>query len=1076
MWKLDIFPDTGLSESVVTTVWVGVWVISLLNLRFGWTYSGLVIPGYIVPLLIIKPWSALVVGLEGVITYLIVWAFSEKCSESGWWSNLFGRDRFLALVLVSICVRILFDGYLLPLFCDLAELFIPLRIDFRLSLHSFGLIIVSLIANQFWKPGLRRGIAPFAVTLAATFLLVQYVLIPFTNFSISKLEFMYEDISASLLASPKAYIILITTAFMASRMNLHYAWDYNGILIPSLLALQWYEPLKIATSFIEAFAIYFIGSLCLRLPVLKDSTIEGARKLLLFFSISFIYKLIIGHVCDWFHVQVRVSDLYGFGYLLPTLMAVKMHDKGIMARLTRATLQTSLTAAGTASVIGFVLTLIPVGFSESHADLSISEVPERAWSLREEVQRVKENAYSPTVSRRAELPLPRELAAFSEGLDRLKSYLAGRSHVELDRARKAFGATNYEVLLLEDRYIVVREKPPERGWGFYCFDLMAKDGLVIEVPRPLAEWGTLESAAYLMSYLDGGALAVSTAEQGNNAHGRRESLVAFRTMLGAFHRRWDPRNILQVRGYTVGSVRGLYGRRVEVDDLGTLDIPSSLWIKRSIPSGLTIRGVENVVRELTVEWREPSWRNPLRERSHAGFAELYLHRSDRRRLLARYHVGVERVGTLDRYRASEGYLWREVLSTRSDRSGWRSEAIEAPSVEMLLFFDQEIVGPLASLVQRTSRGEISSEEVSEELITIGAAATPVGYAVQKFTDVSDGSEFLILYEREDDAWRGWGTYVFRLGESSDFSVHVPKPSSEKGTLEFSLALFHRLNASFLLISGSDGGSDGRERVDVSKERLTLFNLTHQVILRTLNVHRHLAVQVRAFSYRNVPSSVPADCLLGFAPGAANGGGVGRLGLRLLEQLESQGRRVRVISGEEETLGYDARSSVQSGYLTSTKEKEFAVLWLSPLLRSAFPAATTLQRQTEQFEAVGIPTEIGDLEEIIAAYEVDQSPDGVPKRLLEIVGAYQRTQNLNCLVALIELWPDFSFRRVVDSRSGGAFVLVAVDGKLLPRVLSLSLTLDGGAPGLLETVTLHDQKWAWSSSPRGFLLEKRDDED
>ena len=61
MGVLPIFPEGGLASSVITTVWVGVWVLCLFNLRFGWVLSGLVVPGYLVPLIIVKPVSALVI-------------------------------------------------------------------------------------------------------------------------------------------------------------------------------------------------------------------------------------------------------------------------------------------------------------------------------------------------------------------------------------------------------------------------------------------------------------------------------------------------------------------------------------------------------------------------------------------------------------------------------------------------------------------------------------------------------------------------------------------------------------------------------------------------------------------------------------------------------------------------------------------------------------------------------------------------------------------------------------------------------------------------------------------------------
>jgi len=156
LFPLEIFPQSSLAVSVITTVWVGVWVVAFFNLRFGWVLSGLVVPGYLAPLVLIKPWSAGVILLEGIVTYLLVWGYSEFFGRRGWWDSLFGRDRFFALILVSVAVRILFDGLLLPEAGAMLER-AGYLFDYRNNLHSFGLVIVSLVANQFWKTGVVRG-------------------------------------------------------------------------------------------------------------------------------------------------------------------------------------------------------------------------------------------------------------------------------------------------------------------------------------------------------------------------------------------------------------------------------------------------------------------------------------------------------------------------------------------------------------------------------------------------------------------------------------------------------------------------------------------------------------------------------------------------------------------------------------------------------------------------------------------------------------------------------------------------------------------------------------------------------
>lgn len=358
---LPIFPEGGLTSSVITTVWVGVFVLAFFNLRFGWVLSGLVVPGYIVPLLILRPMAAGVIVVEAVITYLIVVWFSERFAR-GRFNALFGRDRFMGLVLASIAVRASFDGYLLPLVADWLELHANLQFDWHSNLQSFGLVVISLMANQFWKPGLARGLFSAAVVIGITFLIVRYGLMEFTNFRLSGVSYVYEGLASSILASPKAYIILVLTAFIASQMNVRYGWDFSGILIPALIALQWYQPAKVLSSFVEAAVIYFLARAVIRLPWFAAMTIEGARKLVIFFNVSFAYKLLLGHGLNLLDLDVKTTDFYGFGYLLSTLLAIKAYDKDIFPRVMRSTLEVSVAGAAAGNLVGFVLALVlPAG-------------------------------------------------------------------------------------------------------------------------------------------------------------------------------------------------------------------------------------------------------------------------------------------------------------------------------------------------------------------------------------------------------------------------------------------------------------------------------------------------------------------------------------------------------------------------------------------------------------------------------------------------------------------------------------------------------------------------------------------
>ena len=83
------------------------------------------------------------------------------------------------------------------------------------DLQVVFMIVVALLANYFWKPGLLHGWFQMGVTVTITYLIVRYGLIELTNFNVGSLQYVYEDIATSLLASPKAYVILLVTGYLA---------------------------------------------------------------------------------------------------------------------------------------------------------------------------------------------------------------------------------------------------------------------------------------------------------------------------------------------------------------------------------------------------------------------------------------------------------------------------------------------------------------------------------------------------------------------------------------------------------------------------------------------------------------------------------------------------------------------------------------------------------------------------------------------------------------------------------------------------------------------------------------------
>jgi hypothetical protein len=522
LFPLTIFPEGGLAGSIITTVWVGVFVMCFFNLRYGWVLSGLVVPGYLVPLLIVKPFAALVISVEAVLAYLLVWLFSEKLAP-GRFPSLFGRDRFMGLILASIAIRLSFDGYLLPEFSTWLESNFDRRIDWENNLQSFGLVIISLMANQFWKPGLKRGLPMAIVTIGLTYLIIRYGLMELTNFRISGVYYLYEGLASSILASPKAYMILTLTALIASHYNVKYGWDFSGILIPALIALQWYQPTKILTSFGEAIVIYTIARMVLSLPIMANVTLEGGRKLLLFFNISFAWKLALGWVIVLQGIDIKMTDFFGFGYLLSTLIAIKAHDKDIFPRLARSTLQVSLAGAVLGNFLGFTLTAATTRAPWNDApapasDFRSSDSPQ----MNALVVNAVGDAYTRKM-RKVALPVSEESGASLARLIELIEEGVPEFALEFDQR-----ASGWRVRGLENgRLAIIRDDG--KGAELLIFDPNASGAEAIILPDPTQKSGLAMAALALQRNQNARWLVLSAPSYSGRLEGGSVAEIFFKT-------------------------------------------------------------------------------------------------------------------------------------------------------------------------------------------------------------------------------------------------------------------------------------------------------------------------------------------------------------------------------------------------------------------------------------------------------------------------------------------------------------------------------------------------------------------
>lgn len=978
-FPLPIFPEGSLASSVVTTVWVGVLVFCVMNLRFGWPFSGLVVPGYLVPLLIVKPWSAAVVVVEALVTFVIVRWVIEGMPRIGWACRPFGRDRFMAMIIVSAFVRLVFDAWLLPTLGAWANASLGWNLDYRNNLQSIGLIVICLAANQLWKTGIRRGAMAFGCNLLITYVIIRFVLMEFTNFSISRLGFLYEDVASSIFASPKAYIILITSAMLASRVNLRYGWDFHGVLIPALLALQWYEPAKILTSFVEAGFVLGVSVLAMRMPGFRGVTMEGARKMLLFFTVSFAYKMVVGFGVGAMVPEAKVSDYYGFGYLVPTLIALKMHDLGRVVHQVSVTLQISLLSVGAANAVGLLFLSLPLGTGEPGA-ASAEPVPVRRDSL-DRVARghfVRAHGVPEAAVRR---PDAEEAYRFERGLADLLEYGESGDAGLLGAAAGQLGRAGFSVEEVDDRFLVLADAASRGGLQF-VINRRPDCALAVAVPLASGYEGAFDAGLTIFEGLGARAFVTGPPDEADSAHpGEPSFQQIFRASVGGGY--------LEVRG----------GER------------TTLLVDDEIPPGLDLGRLEAICGPFEACWTKPE---AAALPASAAFARAGggLMLVDESGLLARtVALPAEEIvtGTLT------GFLRREGVAPAESGSG----AYRPATAAELRYLDRHLMAPLFRL---------TADDLSVRLPALANVADGFGFRLRL---LNHGGDRLLHLQDPAAEGRFWGEIVVRLPECEPASgpvlaFEIPSRSGDGSLLGFAAERFESLRARALIMAGSTGATnpDGSSLLTVPANRDSFFNLAHQALLRSAVGQRPAIVQCRAFAPSPAVGWPDADVLWAVTDRVLPRRELDLLLAPVRGDLEGDGVRVVDVSDSPDTAAFVVGGNVQSIYMDMAGRAAFAVAWLSPGFRALHRPAEDQDERSKLLRALGIEVECGPIESVMDGAAFAACDRTRLDELKDALAGFRATGDILRMSGILTDFQEFAFRGIVDPDRGQACLVVS----------------------------------------------------
>ena len=757
----EVFPPGGLDQSIVLAVLLGVWVTLLFTETLGWVFVGLVVPGYLASVLVVQPTTAAIIVVEALATYGLARGLAYALAPTQAWTPFFGRDRFFVIVVASVLVRQHNQLWALPALSAWLEGQVGVSLPPVREFYSIGLVLVPLTANLMWKPGALRGLVQLAVVTGLTYAGLTFVLLPTTNLSLSSFELLYEDTAVDFLGNAKAYILMLTTAALAARFNLKYGWDFGGILIPALLGLLWFTPRELAVTLIESCVLWAAATVLLKWTPLKRRNLEGPRKVALVFTLAVVLKWLLSLAVGQRLPGIRPRDLFGFGYLLSSLLALRMLHKGSARKILLPALTTALAGWGLGSVIGFGLDVVapvstaPPGGPRAES-LRLLRTPLGAMGLarvQAELAPPDPPGLLPAV-RAAHADAWTELAAWSVDPGRAEAARAAAARADLVVARLGPEA-GMSPGTGETFAVVAAERGEPSGLGVALVRPGAK-GPVLAVPWPVREAPAAEGAALLATVLDARAVVVAGRDGGDEAFAAALARLA-------------PGTYVEVRAS---------------EDVAR-DRPA-VHVESTLPAELDVRGLGSA----RLEWAAP----PAVGGAPWGTAArvvLRMHPGDMTAALA---LGAPRM------RQEAALLpWLAERERGPAVRPWI--AAEPPSTAELVFLERRVARPLLAADGSAGTGE-----------ALAVAARMAGLVDHVLWDIrSCGSTACVAAGEADRALGvGWATLVARRRGTG--VIEAPHPREERGTAGLAAELWTAGEGRVLILGGGGGAYSSLQAV------------------------------------------------------------------------------------------------------------------------------------------------------------------------------------------------------------------------------------------------------------------------
>ncbi|HWN67301.1 MAG TPA: poly-gamma-glutamate biosynthesis protein PgsC/CapC [Haliangium sp.] len=1016
----ELLPPHGLDQSILLAVLIGLVLILFLTEVFGWVFVGLVVPGYLASVALIQPASAIAVVFESLLTYGLAYLVSELFPRTQSWSPFFGRERFLMIVLVSVFVRQNSQIWMLPLLLGYVDQTFGTTLYTDLDFYSIGLVLIPLTANMFWKLGLWRGSLQVAVPTLITYSLLRFLLLPYTNLSFANLALTYENVALDFLGSPKAYMILLTGAFLAAQYNLRYGWDYSGILVPSLLALAWFTPLTVVVTLGEALLLFFVTRTVLGLPAIRRLNFEGPRKVSVVFTIGFILKYVVGWGLYYLAPDARVTDYFGFGYVLTSLLAAKMLTKKVIGRVLLPTAQVSLTAFLIGSVVGYGLERL------TPSEPTVRPAIERDQTVTRMLVR-EPLGVMVLAEVRARSSLPPELRDGRPGRE-LRSYgmlwrdidrwLAGTgsvSDIYLDAQELGFDLRRLERSFVPGEAAFALFEREERlgsqtGWDTALL-VPGAPGPYIEVPAPRSQTPAAQAAALLCGSMQCRAVLVS----GGDASDRSAADVSL-----------HPRASFQVAHGELASASIV---QLHADWTVTRGRPV-LHLQHTLPADVHLDRLWP--REIELSWEPPPMALQQWQRNRQRLVVFRVHPVDLvEHLTASASPPPAPIAGVDILTFTAPLVEPSASAVDSpDRDFVFPSESELRFLEVLLA-DPLLAAELPAPSALAGEGSAGASAAQNARFTawLHRLAQLVDYRLAPLTDCAGVGQGCWVLAPEAAPMRfPVGLLAVRVGDVEPIAVEVPRPQREGGTFRIGAELWREVRGRILLVNPDETLTGPGMKLDptIIGNPVTPFQALHQAIHHSLARAAHAPAPAASASEVAPASPQPRPGLVlqirGFGGWRPIGEdlviGMGapvmqtwQIPARIKELVAPEGPlgwlsdAMRYADGSDELITLSGQGTPQLSYTRSLGDVDFAMLWLSEPARESFRPASR-SRYREHFdrvglglidrtvaEAIGFPELVPTQRRLERTYQVELD------HLLELTRHYAVTRDIHVLRAL-----------------------------------------------------------------------------